>query len=49
MSALWIPCEDRDEFFCTQHLMHAHDCECPAIEDMDIDPYTDGGPKEQAQ
>jgi len=46
---LWVPCDECGEFICTKHLMHAHDGECPAIEDMNFDPYSEGGPGESDQ
>jgi hypothetical protein len=43
----WVECEDCENPWCTIHDMHAHDCDCPAIEDWDengVDPYSEGGP-----
>ena len=31
---LWIPCPECENFWCTMHQIHAHDCICPAIEEM---------------
>lgn len=28
----WIPCQDCDDYWCTEHGKHAYDCECPEIE-----------------
>ena len=39
----WMPCPDCDNFICTIHKQHAHDCECPAIEEWAVDPYETGG------
>jgi hypothetical protein len=39
----WIPCPCCDEYLCTIHQMHAHDCPCPPIEEWDTDPYEDSG------
>jgi hypothetical protein len=36
----WIPCEC-GEFWCTLHQQHVSECPCPAIDDWDIDPYTE--------
>lgn len=38
----WIPCPYCDEFWCTIHRRHAFECECPAIEEWNCDPYTNG-------
>ena len=42
---VWIPCECCDEYWCTYHEAHAHQCLCHCIEDWDDeiqrDPYTD--------
>lgn len=29
----WIPCPLCEDYLCTIHWMHAHDCPCPAAED----------------
>ena len=42
----WVPCEMCDEFLCTIHKCHVHECECPPIESWakrGVNPYTDGG------
>ena len=37
----WLPCDDGcDDFWCRIHDMHAYDCDCPAIEAWETDPYT---------
>lgn len=36
--ASWVPCQC-EEFFCNLHMMHASDCDCPPIEEWDVDPY----------
>lgn len=41
MTAAWIPCECCENFLCTIHGTHAHDCECPPIDEWDIDPYSE--------
>lgn len=40
--AAWIRCPCCENFFCTIHKMHAHDCQCPPIEEWKVDPYSDG-------
>lgn len=39
----WVPCPCCDEFLCTIHGGHAHSCDCPPIEEWEVDPYTSGG------
>jgi len=40
---LWERCRCCEGFMCNRHGMHAHDCDCPAIEDLGwIDPYAEG-------
>lgn len=41
----WIPCPACDDFWCTIHREHAHDCRCPHQTDWPdgIDPYLAGG------
>ena len=29
----WVPCPECGNFLCTYHGGHAHDCDCPALED----------------
>lgn len=29
----WEPCEACGEFWCNVHEMHAHDCDCPALDE----------------
>ena len=38
----WETCEDCGEFWCSWHNMHAADCNCPAVDEMDLDPYAEG-------
>lgn len=39
----WIPCpEGCGNYWCHIHRMHAHDCDCPTIEEWTRDPYTTG-------
>ncbi len=37
--APWIPCPCCDCYLCTLHGLHAHDCECPPVEEWDESPY----------
>jgi hypothetical protein len=41
----WIPCPDGcDDHYCTQHEMHAADCDCPSVDEWaehDVWPYKD--------
>lgn len=39
----WVPCPCCDEFLCTIHRCHAHECDCPPIEEWEVDPYAAGG------
>jgi len=47
----WIPCRCCENYICTLHGEHAHDCECPPIEEWDSDPYAPWtiGPNKQAE
>ena len=41
----WVPCWNGcGEFLCMIHRLHVSDCDCPAIEDWEVDPYVEGGP-----
>ena len=43
--APWVPCQEMcGAFWCAMREMHAHDCECPPIEDWETDPYSPTGP-----
>lgn len=35
----WIRCSGCGDWFCTIHLDHAADCECPEIQDWETDSY----------
>jgi hypothetical protein len=35
----WVRCPDCDDFLCTIHGGHVHDCDCPTIDELDFDPY----------
>lgn len=40
----WIRCTGCENFWCTIHEMHAHDCPCPPIEEWDTDRYSGDPP-----
>ena len=35
----WVPCNCCDNFWCTSHKKHAHECECPPAEEWTTNPY----------
>ena len=35
----WTPCPCCENFLCTIHGGHAHDCPCPPVEEWTTDPY----------
>jgi hypothetical protein len=37
----WVPCDCCGEYLCTIHETHAYECECPPIDDWEVDPYTE--------
>lgn len=38
----WIPCAwGCGDYWCLVHKMHAHDCDCPPIEEWEVDPYVE--------
>lgn len=37
--APWTECQDCGNYWCNLHDMHAHDCECPAVEEWERSPY----------
>jgi len=37
--AVWIPCDDCEEFYCTIHEKHVCDCDCPEIDEWGFSPY----------
>ncbi len=39
----WVPCNCCDEFWCSIHSLHAFECDCPEIDEWDVDPYSTGG------
>jgi hypothetical protein len=41
--APWVPCRCCDNFWCTVHQRHVHDCPCPPIEEWETDPYSAEG------
>lgn len=40
-SAAWVPCEC-GEWWCMIHGAHASECDCPPVDELDFDPYTEG-------
>ena len=42
-TAPWVPCPGCENYWCGIHKMHAHDCDCPAVEEWDTSPYSTGG------
>ena len=38
-AAAWVPCSTCDDYWCTVHGAHAHECSCPPIEEWETDPY----------
>ncbi len=40
----WVPCDNCDEWYCTIHGEHVHDCPCPPIDEWEYDPYVDNIP-----
>ena len=43
----WVKCSWCEDYWCTIHEDHVHNCPCPAIEHWDVDPYTEGGIREE--
>jgi predicted component of type VI protein secretion system len=44
----WVRCPACDDFICTIHKKHAHDCRCASIDTWarrGLDPYSEGGKK----
>lgn len=39
-SPAWVPCDGCEDFYCQIHQQHAHDCDCPPIEEWITDPYS---------
>lgn len=39
MRAIWEPCPCCENFWCTLHEAHAHDCPCPPVEEWGESPY----------
>lgn len=44
-SPAWVKCRLCDCYWCTIHKTHAYNCDCPPIEEWEVDPYTEGGPE----
>jgi DNA (cytosine-5)-methyltransferase 1 len=38
-AAPWIKCPCCEDYFCTIHFDHVHDCRCPPIEEWEQSPY----------
>lgn len=38
--APWVPCPCCEDYLCTIHGAHVHDCPCPPIEELETDPYS---------
>lgn len=36
----WAPCPACEDYWCTLHNTHAYDCDCPSIEEWEVDPYS---------
>lgn len=36
----WERCRCCENYWCNRHHLHAHECECPPVEDWESDPYT---------
>ena len=39
----WVRCRNCDEWWCTVHGRHVHDCACPEVAAWRVDPYAEGG------
>lgn len=35
----WVPCRFCIEFWCTLNDEHAHDCDCPPVDEWEMSPY----------
>ena len=42
--ARWVVCEHCGEWWCSHHDAHTSECDCPGVEELDFDPYTERGP-----
>lgn len=39
LTPCWMPCSC-ENYWCVKHGQHAHDCDCPSIDEWgDVDPY----------
>jgi hypothetical protein len=36
---IWIKCKSCEDYICTVHKKHVHECACPGVEEMERDPY----------
>ena len=39
MLAPWVPCDCCGDYLCNIHMSHAHECECPVVDDWEYSPY----------
>lgn len=42
--AAWVKCPDCNEYFCLIHMTHVVECDCPPVDEWDVDPYAEGRP-----
>lgn len=42
--APWVTCPNCENYWCNIHNQHAHECECPPVEDWTTDPYEPSQP-----
>jgi hypothetical protein len=40
----WVACPCCEDYLCTIHGMHAHECPCPEVSEWEADPYSTPGP-----
>ena len=36
-AGVWVPCDSCEDYWCTDHDMHAHECPCPPIEEWGLE------------
>ena len=46
MTAPWTPCDCCGDYLCNIHQVHAHECDCPVIDEWDFSPYEEQPVKE---
>lgn len=39
----WVFCENCEDYLCSIHRVHVYECDCPPIEEWEVDPYAEGG------